>query len=216
MPDPVTAVVGAISIGGSLLSSSAKKSAAGQASQSQVDAAQLGIDETGRQFDVVQELLSPYVESGEVALSGQAALLGLAGDEAQASAITNIENSPQFTSLVQQGEQGILQNASATGGLRGGNTQAALAQFRPQVLSNLIQQRFGNLTTLSSLGQASAAGVGNAATAAGQANANLFAQQGAAQAGGFLAAGKADASFINDIAKTAGNFIGSDAFKGLF
>ena len=55
--------------------------------------------------------------------------------------------------MVQQGQDAILQNASAIGGLRGGNTQAALAQFRPALLSQLIAEQYNRLGGLSSLGQ---------------------------------------------------------------
>ncbi|WP_449405980.1 hypothetical protein [Massilia phosphatilytica] len=36
---------------------------------------------------------------------------------------------PRFQALQQQGNDAILANASATGGLRGGNVQGALGQF---------------------------------------------------------------------------------------
>ena len=109
---------------------------AGQAAAaSQSAAAQAGVDEQGRQFDALVELMSPYVQSGEAALAGQQGLLGLGGQDLQQQLVGNIESSPLFASLQQQGENAILQNASATGGLRGGNTQAALAQFRPQMLN---------------------------------------------------------------------------------
>jgi hypothetical protein len=54
--------------------------------------------------------------------------------------------------LVSQGEEALLQNAAATGGLRGGNLQGALAQFRPQMLSNLITQQYNQLGGIGALG----------------------------------------------------------------
>ncbi len=56
------------------------------------------------------------------------------GMEAQQGAISGLEGSPIFQALARQGEDAILQNASATGGLRGGNVQGALGQFRPAAL----------------------------------------------------------------------------------
>ena len=47
--------------------------------------------------------------------------------------------------MVRQGEEAILQGASATGGLRGGNVQAALAQFRPAMLNRFVQQQYERL-----------------------------------------------------------------------
>ena len=135
---------------------------AGKAAQAgaatQAAAAQAGIDEQRRQFDKLVELMSPYVTAGTESMAAQKALIGLAGPEAEAAAIAKQEQSPIFQSLVQQGESAILQNAAATGGLRGGNVQAALSQFRPQILNSLIEQQYGRLGGFTKLGQASAAG----------------------------------------------------------
>ena len=128
-----TAVIGGsviTGVGGYL----AQKSAAEEASGAQREASQAAIAEQRRQQAEMERLLAPYMQAGQGALGAQQALLGLGGPEAQKAAIAQLEQSPQFQAMVQQGETGILQNASATGGLRGGNTQAALAQFRPQML----------------------------------------------------------------------------------
>ena len=83
----------------------------------------------------------------------------------------------------------MLQNASATGGLRGGNVQGALAQFRPQLLNQLIEQQYSRLGGLTSLGQASAAGQATAGMQTGTNIANLLGQQGQALAGGAMGKG---------------------------
>jgi len=158
----------------------------GAASQAQQQAAQGGIDEQRRQFDAIQKLLQPYSEAGTGALAQQQALLGLGTPGAQQQAITALQGSPQFQALQQQGENAILQNASATGGLRGGNVQGALAQFRPALLSSLINQQYERLGGLSSIGQNAAAGVGNAGMSTGTNIATLLGRQGQAQAGGIL------------------------------
>lgn len=199
---------GALSIGGSiiggLMSSKAQKSAASSAADAQVQAAQMGVEEQRRQFDAVRKLLEPYVAAGPGALTAQQNLIGLGGTAAQKAAIAGISSSPEMQSLIQQGENAIRQNASATGGLRGGNIQAALAQFRPQILSQLIQQRFQNLGGLTTLGQRSAAGVGDVGMQAGGNIANLLAQQGAAQAGSALASGQANANMWANISSGLG------------
>jgi hypothetical protein len=165
--------------------------AAGDAAAIQGQAAQGGIDEQRRQFDAVQKLLQPYAQAGTGALAQQQALLGMGTPEAQQQAINALQSGPQFQALQQQGENAILQNASATGGLRGGNVQGALAQFRPALLSGLIDQQYSRLGGLASLGQNAAAGVGNAGMSTGANVANLLGQQGAAAAGGEIAQGKA-------------------------
>jgi hypothetical protein len=167
--------------------------AALEASGIEAAAADAGIAETRRQFDAMQELLKPYVAAGTQSLAQQQALAGLAGPEAQAAAIAQISGGEEFKSMYEQGENAMLQNASATGGIRGGNTQGALAQFRPQVLSSLINQQYGRLGGLTQMGQSSAAGVGAAGMQTGAQIAGLLGQQGAALAGGTMAAGQAEA-----------------------
>ena len=191
MPDPVTGLV----VGGSQLAGGAIQSrAAGKAAGQQVQAAEAGIEEQRRQFDRLQELLAPYVQAGQPALQAQQDLLGLGGPEAQQEAIAGLESSPMFQALARQGEEAMLQQASATGGLRGGNIQAALAQFRPQMLAQAIEEQYGRLGGMTALGQQSAAGVGGAGMESAGQIAALLGQQGAARAGGTM--GRA-APFVN-------------------
>jgi hypothetical protein len=137
------------------------------------------------------------------------------GAERQRQAIQGIEQGPLFQELAKQGEQGILQNASATGGLRGGNVQGALAQFRPNLLNQLIEAQYGKLAGLTSLGSGSAQnllGVGQASaagTAAAQQNAaqnigNLMVGQGAAMAGGQIGAANAFAQGLGGVSNAIG------------
>jgi hypothetical protein len=191
-------------LGGSLLSGVAQAGAAKKAAGAQTAAAQAGIDEQRRQFEAVQALLAPFVQAGTGALAQQSALVGLGGAEAQTAAIRALEQGPEFQSLVQQGESAIMQSAAATGGLRGGNIQAALAQFRPQILSGLIEQQYSRLGGLTTAGQNAAAGVGTAGMTTGANVSNLMAQQGAARAGSSLATGQAFGNILGDFGTLLG------------
>ena len=222
MADPVTALIaGGTSIVGGVLGAKEQSSAAETAAGAQTQAAQLGIEEQRRQFDKMRELLSPYVEAGvgaegvTGALEAQQALIGLRGPEAQEAAILGLETSPQFQALTRQGEAALLQRASATGGLRGGNIQGALAQFRPQMLQQLIEGQFGKLGGLAQMGQASAAGVGAAGQATGANIAQLLGQSGQAQAASALAQGQAKANLyggIGELATTGATLYGQGVF----
>lgn len=181
-------------------------------------ATQTAIDEQIRQFDAMQELMKPWVDqgtqalgnlgqyeaAGSDALSQQRALMGLDGQDAQRAAIEGIAGGSEMSAMIGQGENAMLQQGAATGGLRGGNIQGALAQFRPQMLSSLINSQYSKLGGLidmgqgitmnrAALGQASSAGM----AAGGMQNASslgdLFMRQGGAIAGGQLAAGNAQA-----------------------
>lgn len=206
------AVVGGSVVSG-MMASGAQESAASTAAGAQTAASAAGIAEQRRQFDAVQALLKPYIDAGTGAVGSEQDLLGLSGAGKQRQAITGLEQSPQFQMLQQQGENALLQNASATGGLRGGNIQAALAQFRPQVLSQLIEQQFGRLGQVSGLGQASAAGQAAAAQQQGSDIATLLGQQGAAQAGSALASGQAQANLWGNIGSSIGNVATLKAMK---
>ena len=203
------AALAGIAVGGAtLISGMAQADAAGDAAAIQAGSAQAGIEEQRRQFNKVQELLKPYTEAGQPALEAQQAFLGLKGPEAERAAIERIQGGETFKALTQQGEEALLQRASATGGLRGGNIQGALAQFRPQLLSSLIDQQYGRLGGMTALGQQSVAGVGTAGLQTGVNVANLLGQQGAAQAGAEIAQGKAFAAIPSAISGGLGLFSG--------
>ena len=214
--------------------------AAKDAASTQGQYAQAGIDEQNRQFDAMVALLAPYVEAGTAALPGiqpymqagesalqqQTALLGLGGEEAQRQAISGIESGAEFQALARQGENAMLQNASATGGLRGGNVQAALAQFRPELLQSLINQQYGRLGGLSDVGaattqnlirtgQASAAGTGAAGLESASSISALLGQIGQATAGGQVAAGAQAGQRFGTAMDIAGGFSGVGGISGI-
>jgi len=203
------AALAGIAVGGAtLVSGYMQGQAAEDAAQIQAGSAEAGIAEQRRQFDAMRELLKPYTEAGLPALEAQQALLGLQGPQAERAAIERIRGGETFQALTRQGEEALLQRASATGGLRGGNIQAALSQFRPQLLSSLIEQQYGRLGGMTALGQQSAAGVGAAGLETGANVANLLGQQGAALAGGELAQGRAFASIPSAISGGLGIYSG--------
>jgi len=194
------AVIGSAVIGGVVTSRAASK-----AGRAQVQAADLSAQEQRAAREEMRTLLNPYVSAGTPALQAQMAALGLAGPEEQQAYVSQQEQSPIFQALARQQEEAILQNASATGGLRGGNVQGALAQFRPALLNQFLDQQYERLGGLSRLGQASAAGVGasgvTSATNIGQA----YTQAGQAQAGSAL--GQANA-FNQALGTVAGQIPG--------
>lgn len=212
MPDPITALV----VGGSqFLGSRMQARAAGDAAAIQSEAAGEGIEEQRRQFDSLQALLKPYTEAGLPALEQQQAFLGLRGPEAERAAIERISGGERFQELTRQGEEAILSRASATGGLRGGNVQQALAQFRPQVLNQLIEEQYGRLGDMTTLGQRSAAGVGASGMQTGTNVSNLLAQQGAARAGGELGEARAFGQLFNLPAQMLGFQYGAGGKAGV-
>ena len=221
------AIVG--SLGSAYLSSKSSKDAA----SAQQEGSEAGVEEQRRQFDQLQEMLKPFIKAGysateqlqEYAAPGknafeqQQALLGLRGQDEYQNAIASIENGPQMQALTQQGENALLQNAAATGGLRGGNLQAALAQFRPKMLSELLDQQYSKLGGITALGQQTQAGLfsGGQASAAMQADAGqnmanavtgLYGDIGTANASKEIAQGQFLASIPNTLLSALGTIKG--------
>lgn len=205
---PAAAVaVGSLAL--SAYSNNQQKKAASAASAAQTQSSEAAIAEQRRQFDTIQKMLQPYVQGGANAFGAQQAILGLSGAQAQQKAINELQSSPQFTSLLKQGENALLQNASATGGLRGGNTQQALMQYRPQLLSSLIENRFNQLGAISQQGLGAATQTGAFGQTSSSSIGNALNQIGAAQAGNAIAQGAANVGFANSAGQALATYLGS-------
>jgi len=183
--------------------------ASGDAADAAAEGDQQAMALQQQNLERIREMLKPYRQAGKAGLGGQLDLLGLNGNDAQGAAISALEQSPQFTSLVKSGENALLQNASATGGLRGGNTSAALAQFRPQMLSQIIESQYGKLAGLSALGENAAAQTGNNMTNSTNQISGLLSNIGQTQGQGIVAQGQGYADMFGGIASGLGNYFGN-------
>lgn len=213
MPNPIIGIAAA-GVGSSAIGAAAQSKAASKAADAQSAAADAGVAEQRRQFDAIQELLAPFVGAGTDALGIMGDLAGLGGEEAEAAALSGLERSPTFRAALEQGETGILANAAATGGLRGGNTQAALAQFRPQLFSAALQDRYSRLGGLAGMGQAAATNQASFGQQTSGNISNLLQQQGAAQAGAALGRGQAMSNFAGGIGQSLGSVFGAGIPSG--
>lgn len=136
-----------------------------------------------------QRGFNPYMQAGRGAVDLQAALSGAMGQQAQADAYANYNQSPGQRYLQQEAERSLLRNQAAIGGLGGGNVRRALQE---QAIG-LAQQDFGNaFNRLGSLSGQGLAATGARGQLAGQlaalnqqgsiAQGNLYAQGGLAAA----------------------------------
>lgn len=208
------AAAAGIGAGVSLLSGILGSKSAKAAAKTQAAAYQKGIDEQHRQFDVTTGLIKPSVDFGQSALGPLGDILGLNGPDAQGLAISGLKQSPAFTSRYNTGADTILQNSSATGGLRGGNTQNSLANFGSQLLDSVINGQTGNLFSAANLGTGAATSLGGLGQQNAQSIAQLLGQQGNANASGILGANNALTNGFTNAAKSAGSFGGSSGFGG--
>lgn len=147
-----------------------------QASLQASELAAKGID-TGRQYLQEADLLPRSIREG--ALTGLAGYYGVPGfDNRQQEFIDSAKMSPLYQAILgtrQAGEQSIMRNAAATGGLRSGATNLNLSDYNSQLenqalLESLNQQVGGyqNLMGLDSLAPQIADMYGDAANTRGQ------------------------------------------------
>lgn len=229
------AILGGAAISGvsSLISGKKASKAAGSAAGVQARAAEAGIEEQRRQFDLTRTDLQeaqefaraqqqPFQEAGVGALGQQQALLGLSGQEAQQQAFQAFTESPGQRFLRERGEKALLRNTAAIGGLGGGNIRSALQEQGIGFAQQDFQNQFGRLGQLAGQGQSAASQVGQGAlSTAGQIGqfgsqtagniANLGIAGSEARASGILGQQQARADTFGQIAGLAGTALGATA-----
>lgn len=178
--------------------------AAQEAAGLQAEAAEAGITEVRRQFDVTQEGLQPFQEAGVSAIGQQQALLGLTGPEEQAAAFSALEQSPGQQFLRDRAQKNLLRNAAAIGGLGGGNVRSALVQQGVGFAQQDLQNQFGRLGQLAGQGQQTAAQIGQFGQQTSQ-NVQRGIQSAAeARASGILGGQQAEAQFTQGLFQLGG------------
>lgn len=193
-------IAGAVIGGGAALAASSNASdAATQAANTQAAANQAAINEQRRQFDINQQNLAPWLAAGKAALGQQGDLLGLNGTATQQSSINALQASPLYQSLFRNGQDAVLNNAAATGGLRGGNANRSLYNLGQDTLSSVIQNQLANLGAVAGSGQGSANSLNSSGSASASAIANLLSQTGAAQGSGILSSAAAGNSGLTGV-----------------
>lgn len=207
MPAPAIAAAGIGAVGsifGGLMGGKGAKKAA----KYQYKAAKKAIAEQKRQYDLTRADYAPYREAGYGGLAGYGDLVGVNGVEKQASAMDALRDSPFYQSLFRSGEEAILQNAAATGGIRGGNTQRSLADFGEDVFARTIDRQLGYLGGLSSMGLGATGQVANFGADKANNVSSLLQQQGAAQAGSALAQTGIWQGVINNLGRSIATALG--------
>ena len=180
------------SVVGGLFGSSASNKAAKQ----QAAATREGIKSQERMFDKSLALQQPYRQAGYGALEG---LQGLTDPGQRAETLQNYYGGQEYQALSGQVEEQQLRNAAATGGVRGGANQAALASIAPQLgqqyLSGLNQQYTG----LANMGMGAASQGASQAMQLGGNISALQQQAGQAQAANSIAQGNIWGNVTKDL-----------------
>lgn len=187
----------------------AGEEAATEAGRLQAEAAESGIAEQRRQFDITQEQMAPFREAGVSALEQQQALLGLSGVEAQQAAMAGLEESPAQRFIRERQQKALLRNAAAIGGLGGGNVRTALQEQAAGFAAQDIQNQFARLGQMAGQGQATTAQLGQFGAGTAQNIANLQQQAAGARASGLLGAHQVGAQTTGQLFELGGQIAGA-------
>ncbi len=173
--------------------------AASDASSVQAQAAREGVAEQRRQFNINQDNFQPFLEGGQSALGSELAFLGLSGQNQQQQALDQFSLRPDQQFIQQQGEQALLRNSAAIGGLGGGNVRRELQSFGQGTASQALSEQLNRLASLRGGGQTATS---NLAQIGQQSASNIGAglqASGAAQASGILGAQQANTGLVNNL-----------------
>lgn len=166
----------------------------------QADAAAYATDEQRRQFDITQQNLAPWLQSGTWALGEQRDFLN--GDYGAAL------ESPFYKATLEEGYKGLDAGAAAGGNLWGGGTDADRMRFGQNAASSQLGTYYNALAGMSNTGQTTANQLGqygaNFATQAGN-NALTGAQ---ARASSYANTANAWGNFGNQMTNLFGQYMG--------
>lgn len=180
MGDSVKKIGGAFGLGGG--------GASGDASKAIMRGIRKGIDYGKEQLGTTVGEFQPYTQAGSQSTGLMGALLGLQGVDAQRQAYENYQMSPGQEWLRTQGEQTLLRNAAATGGLGGGNVLKALNEYGIGFASQDFNNYYNRLAGLSGQGAGMVSNLGGLRNAYAGNMLNAYTGQGEAKASGIMGA----------------------------
>lgn len=143
----------AIAAAGTYLAADKQSSAANKSSAAMSAAEREAIQSQERMFDKSLELQAPYREAGYNAISG---LQGLLDPAQRADMLSQYYAGPEYAMMSKQVEEQQLRNMAATGNLRGGVGQNALAGIAPSLGIDYLSGRQNTLTGLANMGMGAA------------------------------------------------------------
>lgn len=187
--------------------------AAKDAAAAQMAMMKRAIKEQKEAYQEGTQLLGPYSSAGLGGLQSYLALLGQSGPEAQQAAIAGLEQTPGYQAQLQAGQRAILQNAAATGGLRGGNVQQGLAEFGSGLFGQYYQNQLGQLGQLQTQGLNTQTNLANLRAGVAGNVSNQYNMMGQAQGQGILAGQAAKQQGMSNLGSTLGG-IGGMIFGG--
>jgi hypothetical protein len=208
------AALAAGTIGAAVIGSSA----AGDAANTEANAANNASQVQLGMFNKTQANEAPYLAAGGNALTALQTGLGIGpgtngsgtGPLNKPFTLSDFQNSPGYQFQVQQGENAVLNNKSALGGVNSGNTLKALTSYGQGVANqdywnaynayvNAQNQKFGQLQTVAGSGQNAAGNLGALGTQVGASVGNNIVNAGNASAAGTVGSANAISNGINGL-----------------
>ena len=164
------------------------------------------------QLDYIKQIMAPYQQAGQTALPALQGFINQPADQFNFS-YDSYFKSPQYQALMGQQNEQALRTGAATGGIRGGDTQAALATIAPQLAmqaEDAARQNFSlnqgarlnqynMLQGLAGLGVGASNQVGNAAQTFGQVAGNNALNVGNAMANKYQQYGQNRQGLLSDM-----------------
>ena len=183
------------------------------AAAAQIEAAEASQAELRRQFDVQQENLRPFRELTLPALEKISAFTGASGVEAQEEAFREFRGSPGQQFLRDRAERSLLRNASAIGGLGGGNIRKALQEQAVGLAQQDFSTQFNRLAGLAGIAQTTTAQQGQLGQQFAGDISSTLTQAANARAAGQQAQQQATSNLVGTAAGLAGTFFSDKRLK---
>jgi hypothetical protein len=182
-------------LGGSAISAIAGSKASKKAAKTQAAAADAGIAEQRRQFDLVRQDQQPWMTAGTAALN-------------RLQDPTAFTASPGYDFRRSEGTRDINNSFAARGGALSGNALKALSEFNQNIASSEYGNWWNQQAGLAGVGQAATNAVGQAGLQTGNNIANLLGNAGAARASGIQGQANAIQGGLSDLAGIYGYYKG--------
>lgn len=200
-----------------MISGSASESAANTEANAANNASALQL----QMFEQTEQNEAPFLQAGTGALPFLQAGIGTGGGNVTGTGplnapftLADFKNSPGYEFQMNQGENAILNSASATGGVKSGNTLKGLTSYGEGVANqdywnaynayvNAQNQKFDQLQTVAGSGQNAAGNLGALSSQVGQSVGNNIVGAGNASAAGTIGLANAAGSGLNGLSSTA-------------
>lgn len=198
---------GILGLAGSIFGGNSASKGARDAARIQAAAAEKGIAESRRQYDLTRSDYQPFRDLGYGALDNFGNLIGINGADKQQAEIDLLKASPLYQSLFDNGQEAMLASASATGGLRGGNFQEASMDFGRDTLDTVIRDQLANYSGAIGIGSGATDAVSSFGARAVESNNAARERAAAGSAQARLVGAGAQNQMWNNLGSTFGNIL---------